>query len=731
MIAAAFVGGCGGCTDEAEKQLLQNKPAHISGSDAAILDFEDYTKWGNAAANSSTASHGAHSAVINVNNWTEVTSVSISNLGQTIGDVASVDVMVPYSPMSWGEVKLIVKLPSLGEWYRELGTVSLAGKSAGTFYPASFQIPSDLRQKLKGTYSDLVFTVVINGPSGTYLLDNLAMGLVVDGDTEADTDTSTPPPTANIVSIPNSAEISNVVAAVNAEFTLLERANISGAAQLITCNGDSGGTIGMDATATSIMSVGSMGLAPRSQVNGDVVCAASVNVDATASVSGQVAQNQTFSAPREISLNLSLPWPTSSDRILAPWQTDSVAPGTYNSLIAYQGANATLSSGIYRVKSLQVEPQAVLKIDDSNGPVIVLISDSFAYSGSVVSQSAGDPQLFVGFAGSLVELYSAFKGTLFAPNATVNMAGLPAGEHQGSVFANQLKLHPDARLSYRAFSGWSDLCGSILTGDCNSAGCPPDYVMEDGTCINSKSVNCADAAPENATAEIAQVEITYTDAGGWTNPADCEWNCNTDFDLVNSACISTQLVDCTDAAPQNAISTISQVAINYTTAEGWETPAECEWACNTDYDQAGDTCINTQTVDCTDVAPANATSTVVPIQITYTSAGGWTVPSVCAWSCNTDYAQSGNSCINSQLVDCTDVAPANGTSTIAQVQINYTTPGGWTTPADCAWTCDASYHTEDSTTCVSDTQSVNCTDNAPTNGTSTVVPVEITWTGSG
>ena len=76
-----------------------------------------------------------------------------------------------------------------------------------------------------------------------------------------------------------------------------------------------------------------------------------------------------------------------------------------------------------------------------------------------------------------------------------------------------------------------------------------------------------------------------------------------------------------------------------------------------------------------------------------TTAGNWTTPAKCAWNCNTDYEQSGNSCINSKLVPCdtNNSNPANSTDVAANVTVAYTTLGGWSAPAKCDWTCNQYY----------------------------------------
>ena len=260
-----------------------------------------------------------------------------------------------------------------------------------------------------------------------------------------------------------------------------------------------------------------------------------------------------------------------------------------------------------------------------------------------------------------------------------------------------------------------------------------DTDTEDTSTETTQMVNCVDVAPANGTSTVVQVEINW-DGSSWSTPVDCAWSCDTGYHTEDSiTCLSdSQMVDCDDISPP--LNGHQEEVLVEITWDGsfWSAPDACDWACDTGHHTEDNaTCVSdTQMVDCTDAAPANGTSTVVQVPITW-GGSSWSTPADCAWSCDTGYhTEDSVTCVSdTQMVDCTDAAPTNGTSTLVQVPITW---GGssWSTPADCAWSCDTGYHTEDSVTCVSDTQMVDCTDAAPANGTSTVAQVPITWGGS-
>jgi hypothetical protein len=129
------------------------------------------------------------------------------------------------------------------------------------------------------------------------------------------------------------------------------------------------------------------------------------------------------------------------------------------------------------------------------------------------------------------------------------------------------------------------------------------------------------------------------------------------------------------------------VLITFTSAGGWSLPANCDWDCDAGYDRIDDACLNSRIVPCQDVAPENATSSQAPVLILFIEELGWSTPESCAWACNTDFALVGDACLDQQLVACQDAAPANAVSITGVVTITYTTAGGWSLPADCGWSC--------------------------------------------
>ncbi len=161
--------------DISEMRILSTRDAlTLSPDQDRVLGFEDSSDWSRVDRTSTASTQGSYSALVAVNGWTEVASIPLSTLGE-VSDTLSVDIRLP-SVQYWGELRVVVKIPSLGVYYQELGIHSISGLSADMFHTFEFDIPPSLVDQLAQSYSDLTLTVIINAESGDYLLDRLDVG---------------------------------------------------------------------------------------------------------------------------------------------------------------------------------------------------------------------------------------------------------------------------------------------------------------------------------------------------------------------------------------------------------------------------------------------------------------------------------------------------------------------------------------------------------------------------
>ena len=146
---------------------------------------------------STTRSQGSRSLAVAAHGYVPVQSVALPSLGSRVGSVIHYDIMLPsnlrqLSPNYYGATQLYASIPSVGLNNEYLGQVELTPLPLGQWNTVSFTPPSSVLAKLRGTYTDLRVTIVVNAPYNAtkpYLLDNLrfsdktlALVTVVDSD---------------------------------------------------------------------------------------------------------------------------------------------------------------------------------------------------------------------------------------------------------------------------------------------------------------------------------------------------------------------------------------------------------------------------------------------------------------------------------------------------------------------------------------------------------------------
>jgi hypothetical protein len=92
-----------------------------------------------------------------------------------------------------------------------------------------------------------------------------------------------------------------------------------------------------------------------------------------------------------------------------------------------------------------MEPDSVLRLNQTAGAVVVHVRSSLVYRGRIVPLGSGAPNLLVDYQGSgpaIVE--GAFTGAFLAPNATLLLARVNAGPHRGVFAARRVELAASA-----------------------------------------------------------------------------------------------------------------------------------------------------------------------------------------------------------------------------------------------------------------------------------------------
>lgn len=146
---------------------------------AAVFGFEATSYWtASAGTKTSSTDRTQGSASLGLANFTyaELVSSPLATLS-TVSSTVSVDIKAPVSP-AWGTAQLFVTIPSRNIYSAALGSVSLAGSTAGAWRTLTFNVPSNVLTALGQSYSDLRFKIALNVPqiAQPYLIDNLRFG---------------------------------------------------------------------------------------------------------------------------------------------------------------------------------------------------------------------------------------------------------------------------------------------------------------------------------------------------------------------------------------------------------------------------------------------------------------------------------------------------------------------------------------------------------------------------
>jgi hypothetical protein len=201
----------------------------------------------------------------------------------------------------------------------------------------------------------------------------------------------------------------------------------------------------------SLYNGGDVTLRSGATVTGEVVAGGKVQQQSDARVGGKVFEGPAF-RPETLHWDVSFPHGTQDVRP-QPEAEIALAPASYGQLSLSPRSKLKLHSGTYFFKSFNVEPEALIEIDTDSGPVIVYIASSFSFRGTIATSGSEDNAnvLFAYAGSSSVEIEGRFRGTIVAPDATINLRRPTHGQHHGAWFAKVVHVFAHQILRHCAF----------------------------------------------------------------------------------------------------------------------------------------------------------------------------------------------------------------------------------------------------------------------------------------
>jgi hypothetical protein len=242
------------------------------------------------------------------------------------------------------------------------------------------------------------------------------------------------------VTLPSGVFLGDAPVSAAGALNLGDRDTIGG--EVVSAHGDV--ALGNDGHAGSVVSGGNVTLRDRAHVTGNIVAAGSVTPGNSDVIQGTVSSHAAVPSTT-VSWTATEPSTSLGSVTLQPGGVGAPSPGVYDALTANSRSSVFLQSGTYFFSSIDIEPQATLFVDSSQGPVIVYVTSSVIYRGSVQAVDSGLPRLFVGYLGTNPVTVSApFTGVFFAPSADLSLQPGNGITNLATLYGKTLTVQPDA-----------------------------------------------------------------------------------------------------------------------------------------------------------------------------------------------------------------------------------------------------------------------------------------------
>jgi V8-like Glu-specific endopeptidase len=462
-LLASILSGCGAedSGDVAERtQEASLEHNRVLGFESPTSDWS--TSNGSARAASTTVTEGSASLAVTPNGYTEVISIPVPAPGAARA-TATLDVRLPQS-LGWGEARMVVRVPSQGHWWRDLGSQQLSGKAPGVFHSLSFTIPEDVRAALNSGATDVDYRIILNVPwgSGTYLLDNLVVSDQVSGGG------TTPGPTSATelsIAVPRGLSVADVMISGTERVTIDDRSDLSRPGEISYVANLGASTLEFGAQVDAYANVTSIGdvnfLRSQSHTYGSVVTAGRVTrQDGSVRIDGAVTERANVQVAET---RWSVDWPenATTDITRAPDSPDfQLEAGAYDSIQIFSRATVTLRSGTYFINSLVVEPQVKLRVDTSSGPVLIYVKDTLRLNVGLEYIRGERGQVLFAYLGNQSAYFEeAIVASVVAPNSVIDLRRPASGKpHEGSFFGKHVHVLSDATVLHLPFDFEANLC---------------------------------------------------------------------------------------------------------------------------------------------------------------------------------------------------------------------------------------------------------------------------------
>lgn len=130
-------------------------------------------------------------------------------------------------------------------------------------------------------------------------------------------------------------------------------------------------------------------------------------------------------------------------------QTRTLAPGSYGKVIVHGGGRLVLTPGEYSFTELDLHWGSHLDLQNGLADIEVVVAGTTRLQSSVNYATGSTAGFVLTYLGTdTVFLESQFKGTLLAPNGTLNFRALNGLSHEGEFYAKHIKTEGGAKVRH-------------------------------------------------------------------------------------------------------------------------------------------------------------------------------------------------------------------------------------------------------------------------------------------
>lgn len=220
--------------------------------------------------------------------------------------------------------------------------------------------------------------------------------------------------------------------------------------------GDEGSTIlsngyleiGSLARVDDVWSAGNPWIRSQATLEGDLVASGNANLQTPVNIEGALIESGYVP---EHDIDWALAFPSAQPGLMLEPQDPPVAlsPGSFGNVTLKSNAQLYLESGVYYFQKLWLEPGAKILLDDSEGPVVIYVSNTLLSRGNILALD-GEPNVLIAYFGNQdVYLESDLTASVIAPSAKVVLGSGGPRQFFGAFFAREVEIRSGVTVHYQ------------------------------------------------------------------------------------------------------------------------------------------------------------------------------------------------------------------------------------------------------------------------------------------